>query len=159
LADRSRFDEWYGPLRTYDECMWLDDPFYVPERDGYSYMHEGRKDEGVWPIIDQQLTTNMKKKCDLEYQKRGLDFMKRSAAADTPFFLYFNHSLMHFPMIPRDEFKGLSGRERAQFGRNRIGERVARSIDRGACREPEGPFRCRSGPQRRLPRADPARSR
>ena len=21
------FDEWYGPLRTYDECMWLDDPF------------------------------------------------------------------------------------------------------------------------------------
>ena len=30
------FDEWYGPLRTYDECMWLEDPHYVPERDGYS---------------------------------------------------------------------------------------------------------------------------
>ena len=37
------FDEWYGPLRTYDECMWLDDPHYVPDRDGYSYMHEGKK--------------------------------------------------------------------------------------------------------------------
>jgi hypothetical protein len=29
------FDEWYGPLRTYDECMWLTDPHYVPERDGF----------------------------------------------------------------------------------------------------------------------------
>jgi arylsulfatase A-like enzyme len=102
------FDEWYGPLRTYDECMWLEDPHYVPERDGYSYMHEGRKGEGVKPILSQQLTMEMKKTCDLEYQKRGLDFMQRSVAAGKPFFLYFNHSLLHFPMIPRDEFAGKS---------------------------------------------------
>jgi arylsulfatase A-like enzyme len=102
------FDEWYGPLRTYDECMWLEDPHYVPERDGYSYMHEGRKGEGVKPILTQQLTMEMKKTCDLEYQKRGLDFMERSVKAGAPFFLYFNHSLMHFPMLPRDEFKGKS---------------------------------------------------
>lgn len=44
------FDEWYGPLRTYDECMWLEDPHYDPERDGYSFMHEGKKGEGVRPI-------------------------------------------------------------------------------------------------------------
>jgi len=29
--------------------------------------------------------------------------------ADKPFFLYFNHSLMHFPILPRAEFKGMSG--------------------------------------------------
>ncbi len=40
------FDEWYGPLRTYDECMWLEDPHYVPERDGFSHMHEGRQGQG-----------------------------------------------------------------------------------------------------------------
>ena len=27
----------------------------------------------------------------------------------TPFFVYFNHSLMHMPVIPREEFKGMSG--------------------------------------------------
>ncbi|MFZ2004164.1 MAG: sulfatase-like hydrolase/transferase [Stellaceae bacterium] len=75
------FDEWYGPLRTYDECMWLEDPHYVPERDGYSYMHEGRKGKGVEPILSQQLSLEMKKKCDLEYQKRALDFMDRAVAA------------------------------------------------------------------------------
>src|ERR1700730_13212278 len=48
------------------------------------------------------------KNCDLEYLKRGTDFMQRSVSAGKPFFLYFNHSLMHFPMIPRDEFKGKS---------------------------------------------------
>src|SRR5258708_24029307 len=50
----------------------------------------------------------LKNTCDLEYQKRGLDFMQRSVSAGKPFFLYFNHSLMHFPMLPRDEFVGKS---------------------------------------------------
>lgn len=102
------FDEWYGPLRTYDECMWLEDPHYVPERDGYSYMHAGTKTEGVRPLLDQQLTMDLKKNVDLEYQKRGLDFMRRSVSSGKPFYLYFNHSLMHFPMSPREEFVGKS---------------------------------------------------
>ncbi|MGV3741784.1 MAG: arylsulfatase [Burkholderiaceae bacterium] len=102
------FDEWYGPLRTYDECMWLDDPHYVAERDGYSYMHEGKKGEGCRPLLDEQLTIDVKKNCDLEYLKRGTKFMERSVNADKPFFLYFNHSLMHFPMVTRDEFVGKS---------------------------------------------------
>jgi arylsulfatase A-like enzyme len=102
------FDEWYGPLRTYDECMWLEDPHYVPERDGFSHMHEGVKGKGAWPLLDEQLTMETKKTCDLEYQKRALKFMEKSVAADKPFYCYFNHSLMHFPMSPRDEFAGKS---------------------------------------------------
>lgn len=102
------FDEWYGPLRTYDECMWLEDPHYVAERDGFSYMHEGRKGEGCWPLKDQQLTMEMKKRCDLEYLNRSKAFIDQQVADEEPFFVYFNHSLMHFPMIPRDEFVGKS---------------------------------------------------
>jgi hypothetical protein len=26
-----------------------------------------------------------------------------------PFFVYFNHSLMHMPVIPREEFRGQTG--------------------------------------------------
>jgi arylsulfatase A-like enzyme len=102
------FDEWYGPLRTYDECMWLDDPQYVAERDGFSYMHEGKKGEGCKPIKSQQLTMETKKTCDFEYLKRSADFMERAVKADKPFYLYFNHSLMHFPMVTRPEFVGKS---------------------------------------------------
>jgi arylsulfatase A-like enzyme len=103
------FDEWYGPARTYDECLWPEDPYYDPERDGYSYMYEGTKEEGVRELTDQQLTRELKANVDIDYQKRALDFMDRSAAAGEPFFLYFNHSLMHFPMSPREEFRGRSG--------------------------------------------------
>jgi arylsulfatase len=88
--------------------MWLTDPHYVAERDGFSHMHEGVKGKGAWPLKDEQLTMETKKTCDLEYQKRAIKFMEKSVKADKPFYCYFNHSLMHFPMSPRDEFVGKS---------------------------------------------------
>jgi arylsulfatase len=36
-------------------------------------------------------------------------FIQDSAQARKPFFLYFNHSMLHFPVVPRDEYKGTSG--------------------------------------------------
>ena len=102
------FDEWYGPARTYDECLWPEDPHYVPDRDGYSFMYEGRRGEGTRELRDQQLTQDLKTNVDAEYRRRAFDFMDRSVGEDKPFFLYFNHSLMHFPMNPREEFKGQS---------------------------------------------------
>jgi arylsulfatase len=38
--------------------------------------------------------------------KRAKAFLKRTVKAGKPFFLYFNHSMMHLPTIPRLEFKG-----------------------------------------------------
>src|SRR3989440_345465 len=92
------FDEFYGPPRTYDECLWPDDPQYVPERDGYAYMYEGTKAGGVSASEDQQLTNELKGQVDKGYERRAFEFIDRSASAERPFFLYFNHSLMHFPM-------------------------------------------------------------
>jgi arylsulfatase len=102
------FDEWYGPPRTYDECLWPEDPWYDGDRDGYAYMYEGRKGEGVRALTDQQLTSELKRTVDLEYERRAFDFMDRATAEDKPFFLYHNHSLMHFPMVAREEFRGRS---------------------------------------------------
>ncbi|KWX67238.1 arylsulfatase [Mycobacterium sp. NAZ190054] len=101
------FDEWYGPARTYDECLWPDDPWYDGDRDGYSYMYEGTKADGV-TTTDQQLTVKLKGQIDGEYDRRAKAFMKRSVDAGKPFYLYHNHSLMHFPMEVREEFKGKS---------------------------------------------------
>src|SRR5262245_55821081 len=41
--------------------------------------------------------------------KRARAFLKRSVAKEQPFFLYFNHSMMHMPTVPRPEFKGKTG--------------------------------------------------
>ena len=101
------FDEWYGPPHSYDEAMWEHDPWYDPKRDGVTSMMEARR--GQPPRAVKQLTLSVRREVDREFLDRSKSFMKRSVEAGKPFCLYFNHSLMHLPTIPRAEFKGKSG--------------------------------------------------
>ena len=101
------FDDWYGPPHSYDESLWETDPWYMPGRDPVSHMLEGRKREKVRQA--EQLTFDLKRNIDVEYKRRAFRFMEESSRAKHPFFLYFNHSLMHIPVEPRDEYKGKSG--------------------------------------------------
>ena len=102
------FDEWFGPIRSYDECLWPTHPEYDPERDVRSPVLEGYKGQGVH-VVDDILTPDIRRDIDLEYLKRTEAFVRESVAQDKPFYVYFNHSLMHMPTIPRAEFAGSSG--------------------------------------------------
>lgn len=102
------FEEWYGPPRTYDEALWPTDPWYDPTRDPVSRMLEMKRGDRE-PTEHEQLTLDVRRDCDMEYLRRTETFIRRSVAAGTPFFVYFNHSLMHMPVIPRAEFKGRTG--------------------------------------------------
>lgn len=101
------FDEWYGPPRTYDEALWENDPWYDPKRDPVSYMLEGKKGQQVKKC--ERLSYELRRNVDTEYNRRAVGFLEKQAKEDKPFFLYFNHSLMHMPVVPRDEFRGKSG--------------------------------------------------
>lgn len=101
------FDEWYGPPHSYDEAFWETDPWYQPGRDPVSHMMEGRRGEMVRPA--DQLTFDLKRNVDVEYSRRAFRFMDDNAGSGRPFFLYYNHSLMHMPVVPRDEYKSRSG--------------------------------------------------
>ena len=102
------FAEWYGPPRTYEEALWPTDPFYDPQRDPVSHMLEIKRGEpGV--TEGEQLTLDVRRDCDSEYLRRATAFMRAAVDDDTPFFVYFNHLLMHMPVIPREEFKGRTG--------------------------------------------------
>jgi len=102
------FEEWYGPPRTYDESLWPTDPWYDPKRDPVSRMVEIKRGDRDVTESDQ-LTLDVRRDCDNEYLRRAEAFIRRAAGAKQPFFVYFNHSLMHMPTIPREEFKGRSG--------------------------------------------------
>jgi arylsulfatase len=102
------FAEWYGPPRTYDEALWPDDPWYRPGRDPVTRMVEIKRGESDVTEGDQ-LSLDVRRDCDAEYLRRAETFIRRAAHDGTPFFVYFNHSLMHMPVIPRPEFKGRSG--------------------------------------------------
>lgn len=99
------FEEWYGPPRTYDEALWPTDPWYDPGRDPISRMLEIRRGEA--DVTErEQLTLEVRRDCDREYLRRAEAHVRRSIERKTPFFVYFNHSMMHLPVVPRDEFKG-----------------------------------------------------
>lgn len=102
------FDEWYGPPRTWDEALWPTDPWYDARRDPISNMLEARKGDRV-PRSLKQLDLEVRRDVDREFLDRSKAFIRQSVSAKKPFFLYFNHSLMHMPTIPRPEFKGRSG--------------------------------------------------
>jgi arylsulfatase A-like enzyme len=102
------FDEWYGPPHSYDEALWEDDPWYDPERDPVSFMLEGRKGK---PLREgARLTKDVKLNADVEYKRRASRFMKKSVKAGRPFLLYFNPTLLHLPTLPREEYRGKSGK-------------------------------------------------
>ena len=100
------FDEWYGIEHSWDECLWPDDPWYDPKRDPVSNVLESQKGTKVKPV--KQLTKEVRRDADSEFLDRSKAFMKRSVDGGKPFFLYFNHSMMHMPTIPRKEFAGKS---------------------------------------------------
>jgi arylsulfatase A-like enzyme len=102
------FDEWIGIPHSYDEALWASDPWYDPKRDPVAYVLESTK--GKEPTRVEQLTVDVKLNLDVEYMRRAKDFIDRSVGAKKPFFLYFNHTLMHLPVEPRKEFKGRTGR-------------------------------------------------
>jgi arylsulfatase len=101
------FDSWYGVPRTYDEALWPDDPWYNPKRDGETHVLESQKGGKVKEL--EQLTMSVRREIDAEYMKRSKAFLKDSVDKNKPFFLYFNHSMMHFPTVPRAEFRGKTG--------------------------------------------------
>ena len=101
------FDEWYGPPMSWDPALWEIDPWYDPKRDPVTYMYEGHKGEKVVQL--EQMTMELKRNVDLEMNRRSLKFIEENAKTQKPFFLYHNHSLMHLPVMPRDEYKGKSG--------------------------------------------------
>ena len=71
------FDEWYGPPRSYDECRWDDNPWYRPDRDLRSFMHEGTRDDGVRRLDDEPLTLERRRDVDVEYKRRAVAFLER----------------------------------------------------------------------------------
>lgn len=102
------FEEWYGPPRTYDESLWPTDPWYDPKRDPLSRMVEIK--HGERDVTQKEhLTLDLRRDCDTEYLRRAQAFIRRNARDGKPFFVYFNHSMMHMPVIPRSEFKGKTG--------------------------------------------------
>lgn len=108
------FDEWYGIPNSTDESLWPAQaqfnavveenlsPYAVPE-----YIYDGRK--GKEPEKVKIYDAAMRREIDREITDRAIDFMRRHASADKPFFVYMPYTQTHMPVVPSEEFAGKSG--------------------------------------------------
>jgi arylsulfatase len=101
------FDYWYGINGSWDSAMWPQDRWF-------------QKEEGIEPehILESTgtghlerikvLDAEVRRNIDLEFLDKATSWMDDTVAANEPFFIYFNHSNVHLPTLPRAEFEGSS---------------------------------------------------
>ena len=101
------FDEWWGLLETHDSSLWSSAPGYDPEIVPPERLHEGRKGGVVTALAPYD--KEQRALFDGECFARTHDFIRRSVAAETPFFAYMPVAFPHFPTLPHPDHAGRTG--------------------------------------------------
>jgi len=100
------FDYWYGLNGTWDVALWPQDKWFKQENFEPEHILESKSKGDLQEIkvIDAEVRRNI----DLEFLEKANRWMEDSVKKDEPFFIYFNHSNIHFPTLPREEYQDSS---------------------------------------------------
>ena len=97
------FDYWLGLPGTWDVATWPDDPWFKKEKFEPDYILESKAKGDLQHVKVLDLT--VRRDIDLEFLEKAGHWMEDAKAKDKPFFIYFNHSSIHFPVLPRKEYE------------------------------------------------------
>ena len=95
------FDEWWGISESSDEADYTSHPLFPDRLDvpkvkrsvkGQPFEDVADFDREIRPFMDEHITDHT------------MDFIRRSAAAGSPFFAYVGFTNVHPPMIPHPDF-------------------------------------------------------
>ncbi len=79
-------------------------------------IHSWANPDGTQRIEDTgPLTKKRMETCDEEFRDAAIDFMRRQHEADTPFFVWFNWTHMHFRTHGKPESRGRAGRWQSEY--------------------------------------------
>jgi arylsulfatase len=99
------FDEWWGLPRSSDRSFWPDSASYQDDA-GASFMHVMSARRGERPEELEVYGRQKRATIDREITDHALDFIKRKAKDDRPFFVYVPYTQTHTPHDPHPDFKG-----------------------------------------------------
>ncbi len=116
------FDEFFGNLyhlNAEEEPENVDypkDPEFRKKFGPRGVLHTWANDDGTQRIEDTgPLTKKRMETCDEEFRDAAIDFITRQTEAETPFFVWFNSTHMHFRTHPKPESVGRSGRWQSEY--------------------------------------------
>jgi len=104
------FDEWFGIPNSSDESFWPDNDLYRPgTHPQVRYEHIMEAKRGETPKELEVYDSAKRLTIDREITDRSIDFMKRKAKDDKPFFLFIPYTQTHLPVEPHPDNKGKTG--------------------------------------------------
>ena len=116
------FDEFFGNLyhlNAEEEPENVDypkDPEFRKKFGPRGVLHTWANGDGTQRIEDTgPLTKKRMETCDEEFRDAAIDFIKRQHEAETPFFVWFNSTHMHFRTHPKPESIGRAGRWQSEY--------------------------------------------
>ncbi|HEU4387626.1 MAG TPA: arylsulfatase [Blastocatellia bacterium] len=101
------FDEWYGIPMTSNEAQTTTMPNFNPATTEAPYIWEGKAGESSRKVSVFDLDS--RRTVDREAARRSIAFMERNVRANTPFFLYYPMTQIHFPTLAHPDFAGKTG--------------------------------------------------
>ena len=101
------FDEFYGILNTTDESEYSSQFQYDPDALDPPQIQKGKRNEELKNVKAYDVPA--RRRIDAELTKRSIDFMKRNAKADKPFFAFIPLTQPHLPTLPHPDFDGKTG--------------------------------------------------
>jgi len=116
------FDEFFGNLyhlnaeEEPEEADYPKDPEFRKKFGPRGVLHTWANGDGTQRVEDTgPLTKKRMETVDEEFRDAAVDFIKRQHEADTPFFVWFNSTHMHFRTHPKPESVGRSGRWQSTY--------------------------------------------
>ena len=116
------FDEFFGNLyhlNAEEEPENVDypkDPEFRKKFGPRGVLHTWANGDGSQRIEDTgPLTRKRMETCDEEFRDAAIDFIKRQHEAETPFFVWFNSTHMHFRTHPKPESIGRAGQWQSEY--------------------------------------------
>lgn len=103
LPNDQGFDEWWGYPNSADEAGYSAWPLFKESGVETPMLMEGKKGQRSTPVMPFDL--NVRPIVDEKYIiPKTIEFVKREAAAQKPFFVYVGYSEFHPPMIANPQF-------------------------------------------------------
>ncbi len=101
------FDEWIGLPRSSDRAFWPDsDSFVEGTHEKAVFTHVMSAKRGEKPKKGEVFDRKKRTTIDREITDQAIDFIKRKAKTDKPFFAYLPYTQTHEPVDAHPDFKG-----------------------------------------------------
>ena len=104
------FDEWIGIPRSSDRAFWPDSNSFTPgSHPDAVFTHVMTAKRGETPRKLDVYDREKRKVIDREITDQAIDFIKRKAESDKPFFVLLSYTQTHEPVDPHPDYYGKTG--------------------------------------------------